>query len=562
MYRTKTTTCLVVAFAVFGGYASAQVPITVWKAELNTSGDWFDNDLWTAGVPTEESRAWLVNRSETTLDTGEAQSLSLSFAYPVWGRSRLTQIGGRLNVEEFVSINDGIYRLLGGSLKAKELKLTFDLPLLFGVDLADVPQPDFCQGIIGPGESRFCVIPSIALNAQFQLDGGEVEFTNKVTVDQGQLQITGGRMKAGGMFVDAFGFARGAAVSQRGGIVDIDGELKIQNGTYALSGGELTTKRLAMGDPAGAPPFNLFLPTRSPEFVQTGGSVRVLENLDLCVPGFILPGSTSISSTFTDITYRLEAGSLRVDGNTVVGSLGVAPARFIQSGGTHRTAGTLRIEGAESIYEITGGKLRVDTLAVGTDVFNEGGTFTITAGAEVVVDSRIVLGALAEVEATPGSQIRLDGGEVEILGTDASLLAGLGNLSLMVTSGDTWSTLEAASNDLGQRNEGFENNFGWAELLIGGNADVGQLRLVDLFDNQPGSGAEAIYVDRLVVEAGSTLDLGGLNLYYREANIAGQVILSGGSLLVAVPEPPTVWLTFFAVVALGLRKRDRSPWGC
>ena len=378
--------------------------------------------------------------------------------------------------------------------------------------------------------------------------GGEAEFVGEVRVGQGQVEILGGRMQAGEMFVDGAGWLNSnPEVHQRGGVVNVDGDVKIQDGTYALSGGTLTVERLVMGDPAmDAPRFLNWPIIRTPEFLQTGGELQVRGNLELCMPGFIQPLPTG--PVFTDVTYRLQAGNVNVEGDTVVGSLGVAPARFLQSGGTHRTAGTLRIEGIESRYELSGGSLHVGSLAVGTDVFNEGGTFSIAAGAEVVVDSQMTFGALVIVEAAPNSQIQLEGGDVEILGSDAELLAGLKNVSLLVTGDETWSTLEAASADLGADRASFTENSVWAELLVGNAGESAQLRLVDTFENHPGT--EAVYVDRLIVAAGSSLDLNGLRIYYREAEIAGQVIMSGGELFAVVPEPSTFTLVSMMLVSV------------
>ena len=45
--------------------------------------------------------------------------------------------------------------------------------------------------------------------------------------------------------------------------------------------------------------------------------------------------------------------------------------------------------------------------------------------------------------------------------------------------------------------------------------DAGRIRLVNNSDNQPvWEGAEALYVDGLTLNAGATIDLNGLNLYY------------------------------------------------
>ena len=524
-----------------------EVFATVWKAELDTTDDWFDETLWTEGVPDATLPAFLVNGSETLLDEGAAEVFSLSMTSPSYGRSRLTQTGGSLEVEHSVSISDGIYRLVGGRLAAESLDVGQLWSFFLLPDLTDVPKPEVSCHDDGNG---ICV-PDLVLFAsekRFLLEGGEATFAGEVRVGQGQIEILGGRMQAGGMFVDGAGWSNSnPEVNQRGGVVNIDGDVKIQDGTYALSGGTLTVERLVMGDPAmDSPRFLIWPIIRSPEFLQTGGEVQVRGNLELCEPGFIQPLPTG--PAFTDVTYRLQAGSIIVGGDTVVGSLGVAPARFLQSGGTHRTAGTLRIEGVESRYELSGGSLHVDRLAVGTDVFNEGGTFSIAAGAEIVVDSQMTFGALAIVEATPNARIQLGGGNVEILGSDAGLLAGLENVSLLVTGDETWSTLEAASADRGADRASFTENFAWAELLVGNADESAQLRLVDTYENH--SGTEAVYVDRLIVAAGSSLDLNGLRIYYREAEIAGQIIMSGGALLAVVPEPTTFTLVSMMLVSV------------
>jgi len=533
-------------------FAPSFASVTIWKAELETSGDWFDEALWTEGVPDATTPAFFVNGSETLLSGDFAVAGSLTLSSPAFGRSRLTQTGGQLDVNS-VGIYDGIYRLVGGRLAAQSLvvapRFFFAPPFPTGVPLPEIP----CQET----ESGICIPDFILLASErrFLLEGGEAEFTGEVRVGQGQLEIIGGRLQAGSMFVDGVGWSNTQAeVSQRGGVVNIEGDVKIQDGTYALSGGTLTVERLVMGDPAqDSPGFLIWPPVRTPGFLQTGGELQVRGNLELCMPGFIQPLPTG--PTFTDVTYRLQAGSVTVDGDTVVGSLGVAPARFLQSGGMFRTAGTLRIEGVESRYELSGGSLQVGVLALGTDVFNSGGTFALSAGVDVVVDSRITFGALAAIEATPNARIQLDGGDVEILGNDAGLLAGLENVSLLVTGGETWSTLEAASADLGADSAGFAENFAWGNLLIGNETEVAQLRLVDTFDNQ--SGTEAVYVDRLIVAAGSTLDLNGLNLYYREAAIAGQVTMSGGALLAVVPEPTTITFVSMMLASLAVC-RQRS----
>jgi PKD repeat protein len=85
--------------------------------------------------------------------------------------------------------------------------------------------------------------------------------------------------------------------------------------------------------------------------------------------------------------------------------------------------------------------------------------------------------------------------------------------------------LEVMSRDLGTASAGFSRNFAYSTLALGNNTYV---RLVDQSDNATGMGAEAVYVDSLVVPVGTTLDLNDLRLYARTAQISGAIV--GGSL--------------------------------
>jgi hypothetical protein len=131
--------------------------------------------------------------------------------------------------------------------------------------------------------------------------------------------------------------------------------------------------------------------------------------------------------------------------------------------------------------------------------------------------------------------------------TNAAKLAGLANMTMLFedTATDWYQDLdydyEVAGEDLGAVLAGYEENFVLGTLEIG-RTTVGQLRLVNLNDNQLDSSlAEALYVDTLIVGSGSELDLNGLNLYCRVAQIAdGAVILNGTPTI--VPEPTTLAL--------------------
>jgi hypothetical protein len=91
-------------------------------------------------------------------------------------------------------------------------------------------------------------------------------------------------------------------------------------------------------------------------------------------------------------------------------------------------------------------------------------------------------------------------------------------------SSGTPQLLEAMSQDLGAAGLGFAQNFAYGTISLANNTYV---RLVDESQNSGGTGAEALYVDSLVVPAGCTLDLNGLHLYARATQIPGSIV--GGS---------------------------------
>lgn len=550
--------CFLIAPQVSGQVIVATSQGTVWKAPLQTTNDWFNEGLWTQGLPTADMPAWLINGSETLLSSGSAQAASLQLAMPNGGRSLLTQTDGELGVTGDVRIDDGIYRIIGGQLDAAGLNVgaTFGsisiLPDRSEVPLPEIPCTTTDGGICVPYLVHF------TSESHFSLEGGRVNLTRALNVNGPTTQISGGILTTPELRLNQqLTTTSNVAVSHTGGKVKVAGSIKIQDGTYALSGGELTAERIAMGDPADDSLFQFPRNgTLLPQFLQTGGTLTVNNNLELCEPGFIFPIPSIV---FEDVLYRLEAGTVDVGADTIVGSLGIAPARFLQSGGQMTTAGTLRIEGERSRYQISGGRLTADRIEVGTNVFNEGGLFSIeSANAVIQANSGVTLGAEARLEATPGSQLLVTGGAFSIQGNTASLLSGLENLSLIFTGGDEISKLEAAGIDRGDSEESFVENYMLNRLQVGNESESGNLQLVDFIGNHDPLSPDAVYVERLVVTSGSTLDLGGLNLYYRQAEISGNVIMSGGALLASVPEPASILLAGLAAFGFWSRRSSEE----
>ena len=247
-------------------------------------------------------------------------------------------------------------------------------------------------------------------------------------------------------------------------------------------------------------------------------------------------------------TYGVTAGSGRYEmagatailsaGNVLVGDDGKGV--FQQTGGSVTVSGAMRI-GAQASgngeYRIGGGSLRANALEVGVGGV---GTFAVAdASASVTVTDRLTLGQNGALDLAPGTVIHMTGSAVDNQSTDAAALGDLANLTLVFEAGPgAISRFEAAGQDLGCNEAGFTGNFALGTLQLGG-ANAGHVQLVDAFNNATADArSEALYVDKLVLNAGSTLTVGSLNVYFRHLKASGGVVISGGGLVqCALPMP-------------------------
>lgn len=136
--------------------------------------------------------------------------------------------------------------------------------------------------------------------------------------------------------------------------------------------------------------------------------------------------------------------------------------------------------------------------------------------------------------ADPGSKIKMAGKYAdfknELDAANQLNVLGLKNLTMEFSGNSTatYCTYEAASKELDPNTISYcGGNFTLDTLAVGGDTPS-RVALVDYFDNGNGGiGNECLYVRKLIVTAGSTLNLSGLNLYYQQAQIDGTV--SGGT---------------------------------
>jgi RHS repeat-associated protein len=152
----------------------------------------------------------------------------------------------------------------------------------------------------------------------------------------------------------------------------------------------------------------------------------------------------------------------------------------------------------------------------------EQGTFEID-GANLSIDGAGVL------TAEPGTALVFSGG-----GDNASLTGQTRNASQFAPmptvlfdptfDPNSPQSLEVMSQDLGNTSEGFVRNFAYNALQVGDSNGLASVKLVDDARNSPGTHPEGLYVNTLVVTQLATLDLSGLHVYARSAQVDGTIL--------------------------------------
>lgn len=277
-------------------------------------------------------------------------------------------------------------------------------------------------------------------------------------------------------------------------------------------------------------------------FKQTGGTNYVGNNLYLAYGStYELSGYSQLTSVNNQIIAYYGGGS------------------FKQTGGTNCVGNSLSLGDCPNsigTYEICGGSLSANTINVA--VAGTGRFVVSDISSEIRVSEKLRFGSNSTLTCVPDAEIHMAGAIFQNESTDAEALAGLANLEMIFESRDKIGSFEVSGEDMGAVISGFESNFAIGTLQIGGEKTVGQLKLVDLFDNQLNwEGNEALYVKKLILGEGSSLDLNGLNLYYQALTNLGGTINTNGGNLVEVPEP-SVFVLLVGLLILGLRRLRES----
>jgi hypothetical protein len=171
----------------------------------------------------------------------------------------------------------------------------------------------------------------------------------------------------------------------------------------------------------------------------------------------------------------------------------------------------------------------------------------------MTVHGNLIFGEQGHFSAVPGATINMTGGRFDNRSTTPANLSDLGNLKLIYTGGlVTEDPFEVAGHDLGLVPAGFTNNFVLGTLQLGDATHTAYVGLYDVFDNSLGEpgGSEALYVNWLILNDASILDLHGLNLYCQSFTNRGGKILNGK--IRVVPLPGSLLFLGSGLLGLGL----------
>lgn len=321
-----------------------------------------------------------------------------------------------------------------------------------------------------------------------------------------------------------------------GGTHDVETEFGIaygsgSTGRYELSGGSVSSDVCYIG--------------------ISGQGILYQTNGDFTVNGTLRLGDRTGSSG----TIELYDGTIYAKAQQIGRS---GKGHFSQSGGTNTTPSLWlsSASGSPGTYTMSGGRLSAAVIYVGATTSQGRLEITDNACAVEVLD-RLVFAEASAVQIAEGVVINMKGSTFENKNTDPTDLLDLANLTLVYEGGtDGFDPFEVSGIDVGGLEEGFDTNFALGTLQIGSEIAPGQVQLVDLFDNSPTwQGTEALYVETLMIDAGSSLDLNGIDLYCQVlANGGGSIIENGGSITV-VPEPCTISILSLGAFILHRRRR-------
>jgi hypothetical protein len=149
------------------------------------------------------------------------------------------------------------------------------------------------------------------------------------------------------------------------------------------------------------------------------------------------------------------------------------------------------------------------------------GNVTAFSGGTINFAGSVYFNGLNALDSQPGSTVQIPG---SLLGDTKNL--GLFNpLGTVIFDGSGTASspqlLEVMGADLGTSQLGFIHNFNYGTVTLANHTYV---ELVNQYQNSSSTAPEALYVNSLVVPAGTTLNMNGFHVYARATQIGGTIL--------------------------------------
>ncbi len=401
--------------------------------------------------------------------------------------------------------------------------------------------------------------------------GTETDFTGVAFNNTATVNFTSGTLSlnSGGANTTTLAVPVGTALNLGGTFTHAAGSTLSGAGTINFNNG--THNFLGQFLPTGAVNFNggtITIANTMPAISAVLGNATLnfnaAQNLtSLTMSGGTLQGSGSV--TISNL-FNWSNGTMAGAGRTILPSGATANVTSASSKGLNRTldnSGMLNYSGNNLYFgygaavpgvinNLAGGVINAvgeaDFLqsSAAAHAVNNAGTFNKT-GAATTTDFTGVAFNNSNIVNVPSGTLELNGvafpgASVLQSVTGATLRLPTGHLTGTTTNSEQWSALgrvlfdgggsrqlEIMGRDLGNVPAGYTNNFAYGTLQLAGGVTV---TLINAADNVPG--AEALYVDTIIVPAGTTFNLAGLPVYARNTQISG--VVTNGTISTAVGE--------------------------
>ena len=386
----------------------------------------------------------------------------------------------------------------------------------------------------------------------------------------GTFSVAGGTLNLGGTFTRA-GLG---TLTRSGGTVNLTGTLSnagstltldAASGSWNLAGGTVAGGTVAESGGAGlivtGSGGTLAGVTVNGPLDLTGGSVSAAVTGGLTLNGtatfgydarLYFNGTQTLGGAGTVLFQNVASSDPGLQANTDGMTLTLGPGVTVRGGTNHsaRVGSTYWGGGANTsvvvqgavVADAAGGTLGLTPAGSGT--LASTGTLSAQAGGTLYVSKQLTVTDQGLLTGAPTGTLQFGN---NLLSTTTNPLRFNPQGAVVLTGGGTAPTpelLEAVSQDFGAVAAGFASNSAFGTLTLTNNTYA---RLIDTADNSAGTGPESVYAGSLVVSTGTTLDLNGLHLYARAAQINGTVVngtvtvlADSGPLSLATPTPGAI----------------------